>query len=104
MSNKKIKTLTPAVLKRMIMEEKQKLIKESNADSFLKQGSNKVNPYTAKSSKAGMQEVQADKYASTVSLLNKAKMIKEEEAKLKKRLGQIMEMKKNIKRKLLRDL
>lgn len=104
MSNKKTKTLTPAVLKRMIMEEKQKLMKESNADSFLKQGANKVNPYNAKSSKADMQEVQADKYASTVTLLNKAKMLKEEEQKLKKRLGQIMEMKKNIKRKLLRDL
>ena len=86
------------------MEERKKLMKESNSDSFLKQGSNKVNPYTTKSSKAGMQEVQADKYASTVSLLNKAKMIKEEEAKLKKRLVKLTEMKKNIKRKLLRDL
>ena len=94
MSNKRIKTLTPAVLKRMIAEEKQKLMNESAADSFLKQGNNKVNPYTAKSSKGGMQEVQADGYAKTVSLLNKAKMIKEEEAKLKKRLSQLMEMKK----------
>ena len=102
--SKKIKTLTPAVLKRMIAEEKQKLMKESNADSFLKQGNNKVNPYTAKSSKGGMHEVQANKYASTVSLLNKAKTLKEEEMKLKKRLSKIMEMKKNIKRKLLRDL
>ena len=104
MSNKKIKTLTPAVLKRMIAEEKAKLVKESAAASFLKQGDNKVNPYTAKSSKGGMKEVQADGYASTVSLLNKAKTLKEEEEKLKKRLVQIMEMKKNIKRKLLRDL
>ena len=68
--SKKIKTLTPAVLKRMIAEEKQKLMKESNADSFLKQGDNKVNPYTSKSAKGGMHEVQADKYASTVTLLN----------------------------------
>jgi len=104
MSNKKIKTLTPAVLKRMIAEEKQKLMKESAADSFLKQGNNKVNPFTAKSSKGGMTEVQADGYAKTVTLLNKAKMLKEEEARLKKRLSKIMEMKKNIKRKLLRDL
>jgi len=105
MSNKQIKTLTPAVLKRMIMEEKQKLIRESsNSSSFLNQGGNKTNPYNSKSSKAGMHEVQADKYASTVNLINKAKMLKEEEAKLRKKLSKILEMKRNIKQKLLRDL
>lgn len=104
MSKKGIKTLTPAVLKRMIAEEKRKLMKESNADSFLKQGGNKVNPFTAKSSKAGMHEVEPDKYASTVNLINKAKMLKEEEMKTRKKLTKILEMKKVIKRKLMRDL
>lgn len=104
MSKKGIKTLTPAVLKRMIKEEKEKLVKESNADSFLKQGNNKVNPYTSKSSKGGMQEVQADKYASTINLVNKAKMLKEEERKTRQKLSKILEMKKRIKRQLLRDL
>lgn len=105
MSNKQIKTLTPAVLKRMILEEKAKLIKEaSDASSFLNQGGNKKNPFTQKSSKAGMHEVQADDYANTVNLINKAKMLKEEESKLRKKLSKILEMKRNIKQKLLRDL
>ena len=88
----------------MIKEEKEKLVKESNANSFLKQGNNKVNPYTSKSSKGGMQEVQADKYASTINLVNKAKMLKEEERKTRQKLSKILEMKKRIKRQLLRDL
>jgi len=105
MSRKYTKPLTPTTLKRMIKEEKAKLMKESsNASSFLNQGGNKKNPYKEKSSKAGMHEVQADKYASTVTLLNKSKMLKEEEAKLRKKLSKIMEMKRNIKRKILRDL
>lgn len=99
----KIKTLTPSVLRKMIMEEKQKLIKES-AEKFLKQGDNKHDPFSKKSSKAGMHEVEADKFASTSALLSKAKMLKEEEEKITKRLHQIKEMKRRIRVKLLKDL
>lgn len=99
----KSKTLTPRILRKMIAEEKQKLIKES-ADKFLNQGNNKHNPYNKKSSKGNMHEVEADKFASTSSLLNKAKMLKEEEAKINKRLKQIQEMKRRIRAKLLKDL
>lgn len=106
MSNSKnLKSLTPAVLKRMIAEEKHKLMMENSAaESFLKQGKNKTNPYTAKSSKAGMHEVSAEDYAETINLINKAKMLKEEEQKLKKKLMQIQEMTKRVKARLLRDL
>ena len=99
----KSKTLTPHVLRKMIAEEKQKLIKES-ASKFLNQGSNKHNPYNKKSSKANMHEIEADKLASTSALLNKAKMLKEEEEKINKRLKQIQEMKRRIRSRILKDL
>ena len=99
----KSKILTPHVLRKMIMEEKQKLIKES-ASKFLNQGENKHNPYSKKSAKAGMKEVNADKLASTSDLLSKAKMLKEEEEKINKRLKKIQEMKRIIRKKLLKDL
>jgi len=99
----KSKILTPHVLRKMIMEEKQKLIKES-ASKFLNQGENKHNPYNKKSSKAGMKETEADKLASTSALLGKAKMLKEEEAKINTRLKKIQEMKRIIRKKLLKDL
>lgn len=101
--SKNSKLLTPRVLRKMIAEEKAKLVNES-ADKFLKQGDNKFDPYSKKSAKGGMHEVQADKYADTSALLARAKMLKEEEKKITKRLQQIQEMKKRIKRRLLKDL
>jgi hypothetical protein len=99
----KTKTLTPYILRKMIMEEKQKLIAES-ADKFLKQGDNKYDPFSKKSAKSGMKEVEASNFASTSKLLTKAKMLKEEERKITKRLKKIQEMKRVIRRKLLKDL
>lgn len=99
----KNKTLTPYILRKMIMEEKQKLIAES-ADKFLKQGDNKYDPFSKKSAKSGMKEIEASNFASTSKLLTKAKMLKEEERKITKRLKKIQEMKRVIRRKLLKDL
>jgi len=93
----KVVTLTPALLRRIVLEEKQKLQTEAKG-KFL-------------NDKA--EEVEADEYADTLeaheefgpkseSARKRYKALTIEERKLQNRLNAIQESKRNIRRKLAR--
>lgn len=91
---RKVRRLTPSLLRKMVLEEKTKL------EEVLEVGSDDPEAVAAK-----VEEVPADEQADTLALdIDYVKALKIKEANLKKRLKKIAEVKKHLRAKIIKNL
>jgi hypothetical protein len=91
---RKVRRLTPSLLRKMVLQEKTKL------GEVLEVGSDDSEAVAAK-----VEEVPADEQADTLALdIDYVKALKIKEASLKKRLKKIAEVKKHLRAKIIKKL
>jgi hypothetical protein len=89
--------LTPALLRKIVLEEKARMIREASSDPI---ASGKAHP-----SDVSVPEVDADGYAETLEKdIDHMKALKIQEARLAAKLKRIQEAKRRIRARVTRKL
>ena len=106
---KRVINLTPATLKRMIREERRKILREkkqkkAKKSGMINDGKNKYNPYTKRSNKSGAKEVNASQIGNLSKIVNAAQKLNEHEKKLQKKIKLVKNIRNKLKNKIIKDL
>ena len=91
--SRRIKRLTPSMLRRLVLEEKARMLKESDP----------IEAGVDDTAKVDAEEVEAGDEASSIAKdIDFVAALKIEEAKLKKKLRKVNEAKKRLNRRIIK--
>ena len=94
--SKRARKLTPAILRRIVLQEKRRMMKET---------SDPVAAGIEDPEKVDAEEVDADEYADSLEKdIDHLKVLKVHEQRLRKKLRKIQEARRKVRKNLLRKL
>ena len=103
---KRVINLTPTTLRKMIREERQKILQEKKKQKskIVADGKNKYNPYNRKKTKSKMTEINASQIGNLNKIISATQKLNEHEKKLQRKIKIVKNIRNKLKNKIIRDL